>query len=243
MPLVEDGVTYLTATEASKELGLSRQAFYQTIKPMVHTHTISKRKVPLYREDEIKTLKEVQRIDNLPIVVSGITKNFEEYLMSLGYEVTIEFLGSAGIFQMDEQIATLFKMPVGSPVVKRKRRLGVRGIPYRIETTYYPVNLTDSNILELMRENPSLDVLDLIATMHHATITRSHEILCARLPTQAERRELGIRATDPIIEVNRTGVDEVGNTVITFQELLYVAGYFKLEYEYPVAHWESNKSA
>jgi DNA-binding transcriptional MerR regulator len=238
MSIVENGVTYLTVTEAAKELGISRQMFYQSIKPMLQAHQIQSRKShSYYREDDIKALKTVQRLENLPIVVGGIQKNFEKYLQSLGYNVRTETLGVPALEQMNAEIAHIFQKPVGAPVVRRKRRLGVESVPYRIETTFYSGELAGGEILEAMQRDSECDVIQMIAEKHQLRIAKTHEIIRARLPNKEERRQLGIRATDPLLEVKRTSSTEDGQTILMFQDLWFVAGYFQLEYDSSVAHW------
>lgn len=243
MSFTENGITYLTATEASKELGLSRQRFYESVKLMLRAHKITTRKNIYYREDEVMALKNVHHIEDMPIMLQGITGNFEKYMRSLGYEVSVEDLAVPTTIVMDKQIADVFGKSVGSPVIVRKRRQSVQGVHYRLVVNYYPVELADEEILAKMQNDEEADVPALIRNKHHLTIEYVHESVKARFPTREERGLLGIRSNVPVVEIKRTNYASDKRTMIMYNELVLMAGYFQLDYDYPTDRFKAAKSA
>jgi hypothetical protein len=57
MPLVENGVKYLTATEAANELEVSRQHFYTDIRPLLTTHQVGGRTREYYNAEDVQQMR------------------------------------------------------------------------------------------------------------------------------------------------------------------------------------------
>lgn len=239
MPIIENEITYLTATEASEALGLSRQRFYQSLKPLLTEYRLLNRKAFHYRKDEVLAYKSIAAPVKLPIVIQGMQKNFEMYMREQGYEVTVDTIDIPDVIAMSEHVANIFHLPVGSPVVSRKRRHKISGAPYRIVTNYYPVELVNSEMLAAMRTDDETDILKLIEQAYGLLIHQTVDRVKARRPDSQERRLLSIRVIDPVMELSRVNYAEDG-MLILFNEVICVAEYFEFEYSYQVS-WQTHQ--
>jgi len=97
--------------------------------------------------------------------------------------------------------------------------------------SFYPVELAGGQILEQMRKDKGLDVLQAIKEAHGKTVKRVQEDVIGRLPTQHELDLLKIVRGTPVLVVHRTHLAD-GVAAIMYSRMLLVANYFVLSYEY-----------
>ena len=237
MPLVENGVEYLNASEASNELNISRQWFYENIQPLLETHRIGVRTRAYYKASDIHQLKTTVTESRLPIIVHGIQKNFVKSLQALGIPCTVANVGVPEIVPMSESLAKIFGVDTGSPIVKRGRLQGVQGTPYRLVTNWYPTKYADPALIEEMRTNDDADMPALMKAKYGVTIEPIEETVTTRKATPDERKILKIRSPGQIYEIRRINYATDGKDVVMVSDLILVARYFKLKYTYNTAHW------
>lgn len=239
MPLVVDGTEYLDATEAAGMLGISRQQFYDVVRPLLTTYKVGPRTRTYYRAEDIKERQQAKPETKLPIIVHGIQKNFVKSIQALGIPCTVQNVGVPELVPVGEGLAEVFGIPIGSPIVRRGRLQGVEGTPYRLVTNWYPVKYADSELVEEMRRNDDADMPQLMKEKYGVIIEHISETIITRLPTLEERKILDIRAADSVFEIRRVNLATDGKDVIMVSDLILVARYFKLRYTYDTEHWKS----
>ncbi len=174
---------------------------------------------------------------NFPLLrLEGLTENFERFLRSQGFEVTMENLISPSIETMPVDIAELFGQSEGVKVVHRMRKQGIEGLPLRIAENWYPVSLA-GQFVDQMREDEHMDVLGAIKSAHGVYIVNVEDVLLARVPTIQETKWLNVVRTEPIVEIRRINFAENG-TPVMFNRVIHAAPHFKFTYQYPKDYWK-----
>lgn len=237
MPFVYEGIEYLTATEAAIELGVSRQTFYETVRPLLTVHHLGVRTRPYYETSDIRQLKEAKATPPLPVIVHGIQKNFVDSMRAFGIPCTVEDLSTPNFTPMDKSLAEIFGVPVGSPIVRREQIQGTPGTPYRLVTNLYPVKYMSDSILEEFRKNVDANGPLLMKAAYGVIIEHLEETISSRIPTIAERKLLKVRVDTPVITVRRINYDADMHPVMV-SDLVLVSLYFKLRYAYSVDFWK-----
>lgn len=171
--------------------------------------------------------------------VPGLTKRFDQHLESLGLTAVEKNIGIPAFVPAPLEVAKVFEIPEGTPILRRKRRQGTSTIHYRIAENYYAPDLVDEEALERIRENERYDVLEYIKEKHHNIIKRVHDDVYARLPTSEEQDLLNIVRHTPVIEIQRISYSaQEDGSVIMYSRIISVASYFFLSYDYSVSFWE-----
>jgi hypothetical protein len=240
MPVYLDGVEYLSASEASELLEVSRQLFYTNIKPTITQYTLPGRKWAYYQANDVLTKREARKskeTEELPIVIHGIQQNFVHALRQKGIPCTVSNVGTPEIVPMNERISQVFGKAVGTPVIKRGRLQGVQGTPYRLVCNWYPREFVTDATLELMRSDDDTDMPALIKSQYDVAIEHIEELISLRTPTKEERKNLKIPQTSSVYDIQRTNYASDGTTVVMISDLLLVAKYFRLKYSYQTTHW------
>jgi hypothetical protein len=57
MPVIHNGEKYLTAAEASKHLGISRDTFYRSVKARLEQYNLGVFKRPFYKQSDLDALQ------------------------------------------------------------------------------------------------------------------------------------------------------------------------------------------
>lgn len=241
MPFVYEGVEYLTATEASTELGVSRQTFYETVRPLLTVHHLGVRTRIYYKTSDIKQLKEAKATPPLPVIIHGIQKNFVDSMRAFGIPCTVEDLSKPDFIPMDKSLAEIFSVPVGSPIVRREQIQGTPGTPYRLVTNLYPTKYMSDDIIREFRDNVDANGPLLMKAAYGVIIEHLEETISSRVPTVMERKLLKIRVDTPVITVRRVNYDANMHPVMV-SDLVLVSQYFRLKYTYSVNFWKEEVS-
>jgi len=80
-------------------------------------------------------------------------ETFRDYMKAQGYTVKVEHLATPGIIPATPQLATLFRVPIGTPLVERARREVVDGIVYRYSRKYYRAEFVSEDVLQKIRQD------------------------------------------------------------------------------------------
>jgi excisionase family DNA binding protein len=64
MPIERDGETYLTASEVTKLLGISRDTFYRSVRNRLQVYQVGILKRTYYRKSDVERLQEIHPRDN-----------------------------------------------------------------------------------------------------------------------------------------------------------------------------------
>jgi DNA-binding GntR family transcriptional regulator len=171
--------------------------------------------------------------------ISGMTRNFSEYLESLGLTAVEKNIGTPAFVPAPNDIAKVFDVREGTPILHRLRWQGTSTMRYRLAENYYAPDLVDEEVLERIREDERYDVLKYIQKKHHKTIKQIHEDVFARLPTSEEQEHLNIVRHMPVLEILRTSYSaKEDGSVILYNRLIYVASYTFLSHDYSAPAWE-----
>jgi DNA-binding GntR family transcriptional regulator len=168
--------------------------------------------------------------------IPGILPRFDLYLKELGLEPVETNIEKPGLVPAPDDVAKVFGVSIGSPVVHRLRRQGTTTAHYRLAENFYPVSLAGGSILENMQKDERFDALLAIKETSGRAVTRVHEDVIARLPTQKEQDLLKLVRGAPVLEVLRTNYAE-DDTIVMYNRIVFVASYFVLSYDYSVPYW------
>ncbi|WP_424214256.1 GntR family transcriptional regulator [Streptomyces sp. BI20] len=139
----------------------------------------------------------------------------------------------AGEVPADEEIATRLDVPVGEPVVVRRRIIELDGVPTELTDTHYPTAIARDTALAGTAKITG-GAVTLLARLGHVGARITEEIT-ARLPTPAERELLALPTDppDPLLRVTRTTHDAHGRP-IQVDVMLMPASRNTLHHETPV---------
>lgn len=171
--------------------------------------------------------------------VPGLTKRFDEHLESMGLTSVEKNIGLPAFVPASAEVAKVFEIAEGTPILHRLRRQGTPTIHYRLAENYYAPDLVDEEVLERIQANERHDVLEDIKANHHKVIKYVHEDVLARLSSSQEQELLNIVRHAPVLEIVRTSYsDKERGSVIMYSRIVFVASYVFLSYDYPVPFWE-----
>ena len=174
--------------------------------------------------------------------IPGITARFDLYLQEQGLIPVETNVDEPAVVSAPSEVAKVFGIAEGAPVVRRMRLQGTATIPYRLAENFYSVDLAGGSILEQVQKDARFDVLLAIKEAHGKVIKRVHEDVIGRLPTSQEQELLKIVRNAPVLEVHRTNFAEDDNaTVIMFNRIIFVASHFVLSYDYTTPFWASKR--
>jgi DNA-binding GntR family transcriptional regulator len=172
--------------------------------------------------------------------VPGITARFDRFLQEQGLKPVESNIDEPAIVMAPADVAKVFGVAEGTPVVRRFRLQGTTIAPYRLAENFYPVELAGGDILERMQRDERLDVLQAIKEAHGKVIVRVHEDVIGRFPTAKEQQLLKIVRNAPVLEVQRTNYAE-DDSVVMYNRIIFVASYFVLNYDYPTSLWTGKR--
>lgn len=171
--------------------------------------------------------------------ISGLTKNFAEYLVSQGLIAIEKNIGLPAFVPAPNEVAKVFDIREGTPILHRLRWQGTPKLRYRLAENYYAPDLVDDEVLQRIREDEQYDVLEHIKKRHHKIIKHVHEDVYSRLPTTEEQEHLNIVRQMPVLEILRTSYSaKEDGSVILYSRLIYAGSYAFLSHDYSVPFWE-----
>jgi DNA-binding GntR family transcriptional regulator len=174
--------------------------------------------------------------------IPGITARFDLYLQEQGLTPVETNIDEPAVVAAPSEVAKVFGIAEGAPVVRRMRLQGTATIPYRLAENFYPVDLAGGSILEQMQKDARFDVLLAIKEAHGKVIKRVHEDVIGRLPTSREQELLKIVRNAPVLEVHRTNfAEDDDTTVMMFNRIIFVASHFVLSYDYTTPFWAGKR--
>lgn len=190
----------------------------------------------LRSEGYIRVVRNRYAVCRPRIVLPGLTKDFEQFLVSQGYQADIENIIPPQLETMPAEIAVLFGQPSGIHVIHRMRKQGIPDQPLRIGEIWYPAELAEP-FLEDMKNNDRMNVVDAIKEKFGICIAEVKEDIVARIPSKEEIKLLDLARYQPVLEVRRVNSTDQGRPVM-FTRAIMVATNFILSREYPSDHWK-----
>lgn len=112
---------------------------------------------------------------------------------------------SAGEVAAPEGVADLLGVGRGGPVVARRRIMFLDGEPCELTDSYYSVEIARGTGLAGTAKIRG-GAIRLLAELGHVGV-RAREDVAARMPSESERAELGLRADEPVLELTRLTLD------------------------------------
>lgn len=203
------------------------------------TETINKAVAHLQAEGLLTTASKGKgvSINTSRTRIQGIASRFDLLLQQQGLSVLETNITPPEKVSATSEMASIFHIQEGMPLVRRYRRQGTVDTPYRLAENYYPVEFVDDYMLLQMQQDERFDVLRAIKERHGKVIVRVHEDVIGRLPTNQEQELLQLVQYAPVLEIKRTCYAEDA-TVVMFNNLLLVANLFLLSYDYSTDLWK-----
>ena len=237
MPREEDGEKYLNAKEAAEILGITKQLFSANVQPFLEKHFLPGRKRPFYKPEDVNVWKNKPEEAQIPILIQGITKNFEKEMKRRGIDLVVKNIGTPEVVVMNERMAHIFRMPVGTPVIKRGRLRTMQNTPVGMVCNWYRRDLADDELLEEMRRNDSADMPALMQEKYGVALSWCVESVKTRAATQEERQILKMAKPGDVFEIQRVNLTQENGETVMVSDLTLITQYFNLEYSYPTRHW------
>ncbi|WP_097985470.1 GntR family transcriptional regulator [Streptomyces sp. f150] len=118
---------------------------------------------------------------------------------------------SAGEVAVPERVADLLAVERGGQVVGRRRIMYLDGEPCELTDSYYPVEIARGTGLACTAKIRG-GAVRLLAELGHVGV-RAREDVTARMPSESERAELGLKTDEPVLELTRLTLDVDGRPV------------------------------
>jgi DNA-binding GntR family transcriptional regulator len=163
-------------------------------------------------------------------------KNFAEHLLGLGLEPVETNLIQPEIISATEELARIFSVEVGTPLVHRKRRQGSVLQPFRTAENWYPVDLAAGSILEAMQSDSTADVLEMIKEKHGVFVTHADDHWIARPCFPDEVKELLLPRFNWVVDLEHVLRSEDGSVVL-YNRTIANANLCDFTISYDVDYW------
>lgn len=236
MSKIVDGKKYLTATEAMQLGGVSRQFFYDNVKPRLTPHYIGARKSPLYEEQQVLEVKEGKSVRRADITIQGIFADWTEYLEGLGYDaLTLD--DTRELTVLPDDAIRLFKLPSGRKFFKRERMSYASGTPICVWSTYYPADLLQP-VLDQLIKGESVHAIEYIKEMHGLVVKDIDERYTARLTTFEELNRFQLRNDQAVLTLQRASYTEGQKNLIMYSDMALLGNWFDVRRQYQTSHWD-----
>ncbi|WP_344523068.1 UTRA domain-containing protein [Streptomyces rectiviolaceus] len=112
----------------------------------------------------------------------------------------------AGEVPAPSEVAELFSVPEGEPVIVRRRVIQLDGEPCELTDTYYPIHIARGTRLAGTAKIPG-GAVTLLAELGHVGV-RVREDVTARMPSAEEREELRLGPDEPVLRLARVTLDD-----------------------------------
>lgn len=157
-------------------------------------------------------------------------ETFRDYMKQQGRVVQVEHLASPDILPAPPDLARLFRVAPGTPLVERARREIVDGVVYRYSKKYYRAELVPSDVLEKIQQDYAYSVKKIIEAQK--PLIRIEERIIARAIVEKAEADIFQAATGlPVLEQWKINYAE--NKEVTFiSRVILNAFYFVKVYDY-----------
>jgi GntR family transcriptional regulator len=127
-------------------------------------------------------------------------------------------------------LARLFEIQNGSTLLERRLVIKLHGIPQRLTTSYYPLDLVTGTLVVNQNSQSPADKYAGELSALGLTITHIRETVRARMPTTAEAHVLVLPDGTPVLSITRRTYAQ-DKIVEVANEVVLPADRFELEYE------------
>lgn len=235
MPKNVNGEEYVNLTEAQSLLGMSKQLWYNNVKPHLPVYRFDGRRKPFYRKRDVLALRDGKKVRKAFVVAPGSQKLWSDPMKERGCNVATVDYASPKIMAIPEELACISGLAEGTEVVKRMRLNRVDEETLALFITYYPLHLVQGEILERMLRDDQTDAGRMLQDTNNVKIVRAVDVLSTRLATPEEQEALHIG--EEIVSVLHRVSFAGDNSVILVQEIVMILNCFSFRYEYSASHW------
>jgi DNA-binding GntR family transcriptional regulator len=242
MPRIEGGVVYLNGGEVMDLWPASRNLFYGSIQPRLQSYHFDGKKRPhFYKESEVLALKSGKpTIQKEPITISGIFSDWTIYLRSLGYQAdTIN--NAIETVTLPEEASNTFHIPPERRFAKRSRKTLANGVPICTWSTYYPFELVEGDILNKMKQDPTLDVVKQIREIHGIAVGWERNRYTSRNTTLEEQETLQLLTNEPVLILQRGCWTNDRQILTHISHMTLLGSWFAIEHSFPVNTWNNQQ--
>src|SRR5436190_22836920 len=132
-----------TVTALSKEYQMARATMYQSLL--------------LLRSEGLLFVKGNSYFARYPLMRIPGSPLFDQFLLKQGLKPVTDNLHEPEIVPAPADVAAVFGLDEGAPVIGRIRRQGTAEVSYRLHENWYPLDLAEP-FLEEMKEKPDMNV-------------------------------------------------------------------------------------
>lgn len=229
MSKIIGGEEYLNATEAIKRYGVSRQAFYDNIRPHLLPHRPGGRKTPLYRMPEIEAVMTGKPIRKGTIPITGMFSDWTEYARSLGYSHVQTENREVQVVNLPKDLGDTFHVATNQIFVKRGRMTFIDRVPVCSWDTYYPIEYV-SDILPEIQQGTAKNIVGHIQEKG-VTISKVKDRYSTRITTLDEMNLFQLLNDEPVLMLQRVSWTHDQQTVVLFSDMVLLGSWFVIERE------------
>jgi DNA-binding GntR family transcriptional regulator len=169
------------------------------------------------------------------ITITGMFADWTQHLEDLGYRAETKDTVRE-ITKLPENAVRLFGLPADRVCFKRERMSYANGTPICAWSTYYPIDLLD-NILGQLIQGAPISVMDHVYDMHHLTLTVVDERYASRITTFDELNRFQLTEEQSILILERAGFTH-NSDLILYSEMSLLGNWFDVRRTYTVDHWK-----
>lgn len=231
--VVIDNITYLDLNETLLELDISKPWFYKHAQPQLQVYRFGGKRKPFYKKADVLALKRgTVQGKQAPIVISGLLRDWTSHVRALGFQIDTVNREIAIVATPDNP----FGMAKDRQFVKRSRISFVNQTPICIWTSFYPLEFVQGAILEAMKQDGELDVVNAIKEKHGAVIAWATDRYRARLASRDEQELLQLHDPEPILQLQRVSFTKEKKLVL-YSDMALLGSWFAPEHSYSVDIW------
>lgn len=164
----------------------------------------------------------------------ALIPHYHRYIEEQGLIPVSEFIRTPDSILAPSEIAHLMQIEVGTPVVSRCLKQGIRRgaevLYYRILENFFRNESVDQALLRAIQTDPSYDALQAIQDATGLTVARVQNTVLARFPTTDEQKHLGIVRATPMMDVMRLQTTRDG-LVLALSHLALIGSMSSLSFE------------
>lgn len=226
---IVDGIEYLSAIDAIKLLGCSKQSFYGNVKPHLRPHHLNGLKTPHYAKADIQAIASGKPNRKASIVISGMFANWTNHIRSLGYNAETHRT-DVSIGYLPDDIASTFHLPANELFLKSARMTLVDGEPICSWDSHYPLNLVQE-VIPQIQDDSLHDVVGYIERRHGVVVGKAKDRYSTRITTLDEINRFQLLNDEPVLLLQRVASTSDEQTLVLFSHMVLLGSWFVIERE------------
>lgn len=229
-----DGVEYLNTLEAIRLAGVSRQTFYNNVKPYLRPYHFGK-KVPSYNKQEVLAFASGKPLRRAAIAITGMFANWTEHARSLGCNVETVSRETT-IERLPAELAATFNVSDDRTFVRRSEMSWVDRQPICTWSSWYPLDLV-SPVLAQIQDGSFRDIVGYIASRGNI-IREVNDVYSSRITTFEEQSLFQLLNAEPLLVLQRMARTEDNRVVMLYQDMQLLGSWFVVRRTENVHYWD-----